>query len=147
VTRWVCEKVAQNVAQPIFVTLNAYIFTLDKSSPNILAIFCDFCKSTQSKQSPVGPKFAQSGHPGLRVKSSRRKFQTKFDIFGRLNFLDQKTFLNGCVHVAFNYQNDSVVKQQTADKCPQRWIVPTFVGDSSVWNVSLVCFNECKTLQ
>jgi hypothetical protein len=31
-----------------------------------LGFFCNFLKTGQSKQSPIGRKFAQSGHPGIR---------------------------------------------------------------------------------
>jgi hypothetical protein len=64
VTRLVYEKVAQTVAQPIFL-LNRYTtFTGDKSWPKIGATFVNYENLlTYSKQSPIGRKFAQSGHP------------------------------------------------------------------------------------
>jgi hypothetical protein len=46
VTRWVCKKIAQNVAQkPFFVEL----FPTEKSIPKKDAHFCNFQKSTQKQ--------------------------------------------------------------------------------------------------
>jgi Gpi18-like mannosyltransferase len=59
VTRWVCEKNAQNVAQPIFVKINTFSILGKKRT---LGDFCNFYKTVQNKRWPIGRKFAQSGH-------------------------------------------------------------------------------------
>jgi hypothetical protein len=51
-TRWVCENVAQIVAQPVFRKILYIILNVDKSSPK--SLFWHFQKNTQRKQSPVG---------------------------------------------------------------------------------------------
>jgi hypothetical protein len=66
-TRWVCENVGQNVAQPIFCRLLRKL-NCGKSRPNMPTTFVIFKKAAQSKQSPNGRKFAQSGHPALQLK-------------------------------------------------------------------------------
>jgi hypothetical protein len=54
VTRGVCEKVAQNVAQPIFCQ-NEYITgTVEKSSPTICATSVVFNKLAKENNRPVG---------------------------------------------------------------------------------------------
>jgi hypothetical protein len=37
---------------------------VEKSSPEIVGYFCNFQKTAQCKHSPIGRKFAQSGHHG-----------------------------------------------------------------------------------
>jgi hypothetical protein len=49
------KKIAQNVAQLFFCQNQCIIYTLGKSGPKLGAL---------SKQSPIGRKFAQSGHAG-----------------------------------------------------------------------------------
>jgi hypothetical protein len=71
VTRCVCEKVAQNVAQSISCE-NYYITCgVEKSSPVFGATSESFTKTTQSKQSPVERIFSQSGHPDFYVLDGR----------------------------------------------------------------------------
>jgi hypothetical protein len=60
VTRWACEKLAQNVAQPMFrqpASINVEKSRLKMS----LGYFCVFQETVQRKQSRTGRKFAQSG--------------------------------------------------------------------------------------
>jgi hypothetical protein len=56
-TRWVCEKVAQNVAKTIFFKTNR------KNFPKNARFFSYFENNFHSKQSLKGRKIAQSGHP------------------------------------------------------------------------------------
>jgi hypothetical protein len=63
VTGWAFEKIAQNVAQPVFCQNLCITLSVEKSSQNV-GNFCNFRKTARSKQSPKGQKFAQSGHPG-----------------------------------------------------------------------------------
>jgi hypothetical protein len=63
VTRYVCEKIAQNVAQPIFVRINQSITCIMEKYPENLRGFSDK-KSVRSKQLPQSVNFAQSGHAG-----------------------------------------------------------------------------------
>jgi hypothetical protein len=65
VTRWVCEKIAQNVAQPIFVKI-LHILYFGKKLSKILGHFSNFYKTDQSKWPPIGQKIAQSGPPELQ---------------------------------------------------------------------------------
>jgi hypothetical protein len=68
VTRYVCEKVAQNVGQPIFCQ-NKY-----KTGKNGLKFFASiviFQKLPKSKQPPNRRKFDQSGHPGRQLHAKR----------------------------------------------------------------------------
>jgi hypothetical protein len=56
VTRRVHERMAQNVAQPIF--------TVEKKQPKkIRATLVNFVKLPKVNTDPIGRKFAQSGHP------------------------------------------------------------------------------------
>jgi hypothetical protein len=64
VIRWAREKVAQNVAQFIFVLINTSILPWKEISPNICATPVIFTKTAQSTHSAKRRKFAQSGHPG-----------------------------------------------------------------------------------
>jgi hypothetical protein len=48
VTGCVSEKIAQNVAQPIFRTKQYINFTVGRSRPNILAAFSNFQKTAPS---------------------------------------------------------------------------------------------------
>jgi hypothetical protein len=76
VTRWVCERIAQNVAQPISIKINYY----GKSSPKLVYIYIlkNLPKvNTRQKET----KFAQSGHPACKpvpgchqVKQLRMEF-------------------------------------------------------------------------
>jgi hypothetical protein len=71
VTRCVCEKVAQNVAQDISCENEYKTFTLEKAAQLlVLGISVIFTETTQSKQSPNRRKFAQSGHSGGHPKTS-----------------------------------------------------------------------------
>jgi hypothetical protein len=67
VTRCVCQKVAQNIDQSIFVWKLIHSLCRGKSSPIICAISVIFAKTTQTKQSHYRRKFAQSGHPGSQT--------------------------------------------------------------------------------
>jgi hypothetical protein len=58
VTRRVCEKIAQNVAQPIFVENRYMTFSVEKVAQNIWH-FSVLQKTAQIKQSPNGQKIAQ----------------------------------------------------------------------------------------
>jgi hypothetical protein len=59
-------KIAQNVAQPIFVCNNyRTTFTVEKSSPIICATFAILKKTTQSEESPIGRIWSPwTGFPG-----------------------------------------------------------------------------------
>jgi hypothetical protein len=39
------------------------LYTKEKKCPKIVGYFCHFSKTAQIKQSPIGRKLAQSGHP------------------------------------------------------------------------------------
>jgi hypothetical protein len=68
VTRWVCKKIAQNVAQPIFLSKRIHNLYRGKSSPRNYATFVVFKKLPKRKQPPNRRKFAQSGRsPCLAV--------------------------------------------------------------------------------
>jgi hypothetical protein len=56
------RKIAHNVTQPIFVKSNTCSM-LRNTLPKILGYFCNLKKTAQSKQSHIGRKYAQSGHP------------------------------------------------------------------------------------
>jgi hypothetical protein len=56
------RKNAQDVAKPFFVKIMYSI--LSKSIPIFLGQFYNLKISVKSKQSPIGRKFAQSGHRG-----------------------------------------------------------------------------------
>jgi hypothetical protein len=60
------KKIALNVAQHIFV--NIYIiYNKERSGSKMWATsVCSFQKTTQSKHSPTGRKFVQSGHPARK---------------------------------------------------------------------------------
>jgi hypothetical protein len=60
---------AHCVAQPFFVKIDTR-YIIRKKLPKILCYFCNFYKTAQSKRSPSGQKFAQSGHPELCVVRS-----------------------------------------------------------------------------
>jgi hypothetical protein len=51
VTRGVCEKIAQDEAQPSFVVKIMHNFYREKSSPKNLGYLSNLIKTTQSKQS------------------------------------------------------------------------------------------------
>jgi hypothetical protein len=57
VTRWVCEKIAQNIAQPIFLCKLINKFNRGKSRPKTLGYFCNIKNSAQSKHSYNSRKF------------------------------------------------------------------------------------------
>jgi hypothetical protein len=59
VTGSVSEKIAQNVAQPMFYLYTTFIFV--KSCPKLWAACVIFKKTSQRKQLPNRRKFAQSG--------------------------------------------------------------------------------------
>jgi hypothetical protein len=65
VTRCVCEKVAQNVAQSIFWENYYQGFTVEKVAQLFWATSVIFTKAALRKQSPNMRKFEQSGHPTL----------------------------------------------------------------------------------
>jgi ABC-type Zn uptake system ZnuABC Zn-binding protein ZnuA len=64
----VCEEIAQNVAQHIFVEINGKP-RLWKKVAQKCGQLSEIKKTAQSKQSPNGRKFAQSGHPGTGSKN------------------------------------------------------------------------------
>jgi hypothetical protein len=53
----------KNVGQPFFGQNEHITFTVEKSYPKNSGQICNFHKNAQSKQSPNGRKFAQSGLP------------------------------------------------------------------------------------
>jgi hypothetical protein len=63
VNRRVCEKIAQNVAQPVFSSNSMQKRNRGKKCPKNVGYFLFFQKYAHSKQSPNVRKFAQSGHP------------------------------------------------------------------------------------
>jgi hypothetical protein len=67
VTRRVREKIAQNVAQPIFAKMNAQFLPWKKVALK-LGLLQWFKKAPKVNSSPIWQKFAQSGHPGLERK-------------------------------------------------------------------------------
>jgi hypothetical protein len=68
VTRCVCEKVAQNVAQFVFLKYLIHNFYHLKKWPNY---WCYFCKVWPNRR-----KFAQSGHPGSRALETKAWIQS-----------------------------------------------------------------------
>jgi hypothetical protein len=59
------KNIAQNVAQSILTKILHNLLTVEKGSPKIWAASATLKKPTQSKQSPIGRKFAHSGHSGI----------------------------------------------------------------------------------
>jgi hypothetical protein len=75
VTRCVCEKVAQNVAQPFFVKNSTQLLPWKKVAQLfVLFLYIIFTKTTypKCKQSPNRRKFAQSGHPARKLAENFR---------------------------------------------------------------------------
>jgi hypothetical protein len=68
VTRWVCEKIAQNAAQDIFLSKLIHNLNSLKRGPKMWAISVIFKVTTQSYQLFIGRIFAQSGHPGPKTR-------------------------------------------------------------------------------
>jgi hypothetical protein len=58
------KKTAPIAAQPHFVTINVQPLQMKKVAKNV-RYFCNFQKSVQGKQSPIGLKFPPSGHPAF----------------------------------------------------------------------------------
>jgi hypothetical protein len=58
------KKIAQNVTQPIFLPKLTHLEKKYPKKSGNLPNVINVIKTTQSKQSPNGRKFAQSGHPG-----------------------------------------------------------------------------------
>jgi hypothetical protein len=57
VTRWVCEKVAENIAQTVYC-LNYFItLTVEKSSPPKVGYFCNFQLQSEVNNSRLGANF------------------------------------------------------------------------------------------
>jgi hypothetical protein len=71
-TRYVCEKAAQNVAQSFFCQNKYITCTLGKSSPKICASSVIFESKVPPKEPPIRRKFAQSGHPGANSAGRHR---------------------------------------------------------------------------
>jgi hypothetical protein len=63
VTRWVCERITQNVAQPIFCHNLLSNLYREKKWRKTLRFFSNFQKAVESKQPPNRLKFAQACHP------------------------------------------------------------------------------------
>jgi hypothetical protein len=59
---WTRCYVMSRVARIHFLPKLIHNLTVGKSSPKNVGCFCNFPKNAQSKQSPSGRKFAQSGH-------------------------------------------------------------------------------------
>jgi hypothetical protein len=64
VTRCVCEKIAQDAAQSIFLQKIAQPLPW-KQAAKKYRLHLQVSKIAQSKKSPDGRKFAQSGHPDM----------------------------------------------------------------------------------
>jgi hypothetical protein len=60
-TRCVCVEIAQNIAQAIFVSINAYQ-CMEKSRPQMWAIFLVLNNLREINNRSIGEKIAQSGH-------------------------------------------------------------------------------------
>jgi hypothetical protein len=56
------KKIVQSVAKYTFVKIAAFSKPWRKVAPKMWAT-CSIKKTAQSKQSPIGRKFGQSGHP------------------------------------------------------------------------------------
>jgi hypothetical protein len=78
---------------PVFVKINAQSrYTLEKVSQNVGYVY-NYLKTNQSKQSPIGRKFAQSGHPGLVVEGVRVQKASSYQVcsmFGNLRHIKRK---------------------------------------------------------
>jgi hypothetical protein len=93
-TRWVCEKIAQNVAQPISYQNQYITLRVEKRSPWIYATRVISEKHCPKKKLPNSRKFAQSGHPvpkptfslaeGREKEDIRNNWQCKFAIKGTI---------------------------------------------------------------
>jgi hypothetical protein len=70
VTRWVREKIAQNVAQPDFSQTLYTTFSEEKSRPKHFGTLCNFQSKLAKKLLPKGWKFAQSDRPALAAPSN-----------------------------------------------------------------------------
>jgi hypothetical protein len=70
------KKITQNVAKTIFCQICRISVIVENIRPKFLATFCKFHKAAQSKQSPYGRKFSQSGHPAWSPKFSCRKIMS-----------------------------------------------------------------------
>jgi hypothetical protein len=97
----VYEKIAQNVAQTIFLSqliLNIYH---EKSSPKIWATSLLFKKTAQSKQLPNRRKFAKSGHSADELK----RFHSCLPYFADMShlfFFPQIFFSGRNIHLRFS---------------------------------------------
>jgi hypothetical protein len=85
VTRWVCEKIDQNVAQVNFCRLNKWLSSWIKVAQN-LDYFGNLRKTAQRKRWPARRKFAQSGHPAFKKQKkcfwkTRKKRKRLGDVF------------------------------------------------------------------
>jgi hypothetical protein len=58
------EKNRPKCSSTIFLSKSMHNLYFGKKWPKTGGYFCHFFKSTLSKQSPIGRKFAQSGHAG-----------------------------------------------------------------------------------
>jgi hypothetical protein len=59
----------KNVAQNIFLSKLMHMLKSWIKWPKNVGYFCNFHVTAQSKQSHIGRKFAQSGHPAVRFSS------------------------------------------------------------------------------
>jgi hypothetical protein len=67
------KKIAQNIAQPIFVKIHKDIASTVEKVAKFLGNFCNFQKKTdQSKLSPNRRKIAQSDHPANQSLELKR---------------------------------------------------------------------------
>jgi hypothetical protein len=63
VARYVCEKIAQNVAQPILVEINTQLQPWKKVSKKFgLLLYAIYEKQPEVNNRPI---FAHAGHPGF----------------------------------------------------------------------------------
>jgi hypothetical protein len=65
VTGWVCEKIAQNVAQTIFRHNQNKTFSVERCTQKCVLLLQSSKITDQSKNWPLMQKFAQSGRPAL----------------------------------------------------------------------------------
>jgi hypothetical protein len=69
VTKWVYEKIAQNVAQPIFLQNLCIPFSVEKRTSKFWATFVIFTTLPKVPKQLLNRRtFAQSGHPATSSK-------------------------------------------------------------------------------
>jgi hypothetical protein len=78
--------------------------------------FCNIQETAQSKQSPIGLKFAQSGHPARDIQLFPNKKKTRATVFSLWSLSNKKKRWNHFVKPFFwtSIYNASVVKINSA---------------------------------